>query len=317
MKVSETENYLEMWTATVNLYAEGRLSDALTLADKMAARFPKRWSSIAHARACLLSALGRTDEALGVMRKTIEQGRWWSNLQLSDSDLDAIRENPQFSSFVEQMSRAKQATRESASPAHETRVFMPADESPLFLMVVLHMYGVSSDETAPYWRPATDFGAIVVVPESSQSDADGNPSWEDDNATNRDIVSALEKGLALSSTNNIPVVLAGASQGARHAMRLAVQGSIRSCRGFFALAGAADPDSLEPFIDRAVAGGLRGVMIAGGDDRLVAGHLKAVSDELTARSMSVHFEQVPHLGHWYPKDFPERLHHGLDFVLSH
>jgi hypothetical protein len=314
MGMTDSEQYLDTWTKTANLYADGRLSEALTIADEMVERYPQRWSSVAHARACLLTSLNRTDEALAVMRETVNHGRWWSKLQLSDGDLDGIRDKPEFTSLVVDMSRLAEIQRNQPSRAPEPLVFTPPDQR-AFVLVALHMYGVPAEETAPHWLPATDSGGVLVVPQSSQVDADGNPIWEDDEITDRDIAVALDEVHA-NSPADLPLIVAGASQGARHAMRFAVQGSFSSCRGFFVVAGAADPGTLDPFLDESVARGLHGVILAGAEDRLVAPYLKTVSDALSGRGIPTHFEEIPNLGHWFPTDFPDRLKKELDFLLS-
>jgi predicted esterase len=154
----------------------------------------------------------------------------------------------------------------------------------------------------------------VVVPQSSQRDADGYPTWDELEIAHRDIGLAVADAKAVAA-GDVPVVFGGASQGASVAMRFALEGSPVSSPGFIAVVGTADPSSIEPSLEGAANRGVRGVMFGGGDDRLSLGWQRSAHDELARRGIPIQFEEVPGLGHWYPDDFDQRLQRGLDFLL--
>jgi pimeloyl-ACP methyl ester carboxylesterase len=66
------------------------------------------------------------------------------------------------------------------------------------------------------------------------------------------------------------LVLGGASQGARFAVRLALAGALPA-RGFIAIVGAPPPEKLEPHLDTARKAGVRGFFITGERDPARAG----------------------------------------------
>jgi len=82
------------------------------------------------------------------------------------------------------------------------------------------MAAVGGRETAEIWQPVTKAGIAVVVVESAMRNGDGQPSWDDPELAERDVRSGLDQTLVFGA----PVVLAGGSQGAGVAARLALGG---------------------------------------------------------------------------------------------
>jgi predicted esterase len=173
---------------------------------------------------------------------------------------------------------------------------------------------VAASETAGFWSGATEAEAVVAVPESSQLDSDGNPCWDDHKRAARDVDAATEEAFSFAP-RDAPLILGGASQGARVAMRRALDGTPPQCRGFIAVVGAADRDAI-PSTTETIDSRLKGVMIGGAEDRLVLHHQRAMQKELMRVGLQVRLEEVPGLTHWYPPDFPSRLRDAIEFVLS-
>lgn len=103
MTATRTEDFLAMWTRLTGLYLEGRLDEALALAGELEERFPDRRASMSHARACLHGALGETKRALSVARHAVRRGWWWSERNIADPDLDAVRPDPEFQAITAEM----------------------------------------------------------------------------------------------------------------------------------------------------------------------------------------------------------------------
>jgi dienelactone hydrolase len=127
---------------------------------------------------------------------------------------------------------------------------------------------------------------------------------------------ALDEARRLHPVGESPVVLGGASQGAGHAVRLAMSGVIPRCRAFVAVVGAAALDAIEPSIAAAADRLVRGWMVAGEDDVLVRRRQETIHAELVRRGLECRLEIVPALGHWYPDAFAVRLSRALDFVTE-
>ncbi|MBJ7595424.1 MAG: hypothetical protein JF886_11305 [Candidatus Dormibacteraeota bacterium] len=135
--------------------------------------------------------------------------------------------------------------------------------------VVLHMRGISVLETAAEWRPTTDDGVLAAIVESTLRDGDGAPCWDDDELAARDASRAAAQLSGMAGDS--PLVLAGGSQGAGHAIRLAIDGSIPGVIGFLAIVGVTRLELISSQLPAAAARGLRGYMVAGQRDTSVLG----------------------------------------------
>jgi predicted esterase len=180
------------------------------------------------------------------------------------------------------------------------------------LVIALHMYGVTAAETLEKWAAAAA-GCIIAVPESVEHDGDGLPCWEDDVLIHEAISTALDASRRVVHDAALPVVLAGASQGANHAVRIAVAGDIPGCRGFLASVGAPRPAQL---LWPSTPSLIRGFSIAGSNDALTRGSQQRLTEALAAHGVTAHLEIVPGLGHEYPESLPRLAARAIDLILG-
>jgi predicted esterase len=155
----------------------------------------------------------------------------------------------------------------------------------------------------------------VAVAGSTQSTSDGQPCWELDDLTVRDLSLAREKAIRAGVDAGTPLVLAGASQGGQRAIELAIDGRMPAS-GFLAIVpGVPRSDRVAPHLDGAVRRGVHGWILTGEHDQeaAAAGRLHR---ELGDAGLAVRFELVADLGHDYPEDVPARLPGALAFVLA-
>jgi predicted esterase len=310
MAIGRTEEYLGMWTRLTALYDEGRTKDALDVIDDIDRRFPERRPYMSNPRACLYSLMGDADRALRVARDAVERGWWWSEARIADPDMDHVRDHPEFRALMQDMAELRERARNRIARTPDVAIFTPDISPARAVVVALHMYGATAEETAPFWSTATSWGAVVAVPESTLRDAGGSPCWDDEGLTDRDVDIALDEARRAHPADHSPVVVGGASQGAAQAVRLAATGRVPGCGAFIAVVGAG------PLLAKEPARELRGVFIAGADDVLVRRRQEALHTEFVRRGVESRLEVVPGLGHWYPDDFAARLVRALDFVTA-
>jgi dienelactone hydrolase len=312
-----TEPFLDAWTQMVRAYLSGDVRGALDRATEMERRFPERRAYLRCLRASALALLGEGERALGLMRDVVDGGGWWPASWLADPDLDPVRDRAEFSALADRMRVSEAAARKRAAAAEPRALLVPPERKPVrAVLLALHMYAITAEESLPYWRPATTAGVLVAAPESSMRDADGHPTWGDDVLTARDVGAAYERALAAGAARDVPLVLGGASQGASQAVRLAVDGSLAGARGFVAVVGAPDPASVEAALPTAAERGVRGFLLAGEGDPLHHQQQERFHAELVRQGVPCTLETVPGLGHRFPADFPERLERALGFVLD-
>jgi predicted esterase len=310
MPGTATDLYLTSWTRMANLYLAGRLDEAAQEAELLEVSHPERKTQVRHSRACLAARGGDAALALTLMRSVVDEGSWWSTRQLADGDFDSIRELLDFARLGRIMADRHASDQRIKRPV---KVLVASEATaPRALVVALHMYGASAAETMEKWRAAAS-QLIIAVPESTERDGDGLPCWEDDESADRAVSAALHETHQLATAAGLAVILAGASQGASHAVRIALTGRVVNCRGVLTVVGAPPTAHL---LWPVTPERMRAFGIAGSEDNLTRGSQERLNDELTAHGIASRLEVVPGLEHQYPENLTELVGHALDFILT-
>lgn len=310
------DDFMTAQEALFAAYGAGDYARALGLALETRQRHPTRAARAEYWIACLQCKLGRPDEALSTLEASLEAGRWPNPDRLrSDPDLEPIREHPRLLRVLDLCEHRRHAQQATARP--ELRVRSPAASSLAAhppLLVALHMRGGDAEETLYHWRTAIDEGAILAAPQGSHVEGPYEFAWGPDSEAEIGAhVAALQRERTFDRER---VVLAGASQGARLAVSLALRGSPLESRGFIAVVGAPELDAtLLAAAARAARRGLRGVFLTGTSD-FGRGTVERAHADVTAAGVDARIEVVPGLGHAFPVDFGERLRSALAFVLA-
>jgi hypothetical protein len=295
------------------LYEQGRYREALDLVRREAPRFRDRPARMSYWEACLLCRTDRPDDAVEVFRRGSEVGLWWSEFVWEDPDLEPILDRPEIAE-VRRDSERRRLDALAAGPARPRLVVLRPDGTPRAVAVVLHMYGVGPEATAEHWRGTTAAGIGVVLPESTQTGMDGTPAWDDRERTQRDVGHAATEGSRIVDGEEVPVILAGASQGGLRAIELAMAGIPVEPAAFIGVVASAPEGGSDSAIRAAAARGLRGWLVTGNRDTTREG-LLTLHRELTGEGMECRLDDIPGLGHEYPADFSRRCVEALDFLL--
>jgi hypothetical protein len=297
------------------LHHDGLHEAGLALAEEVAERHPGRLAETTFWRACFLSLLGRTDDAFAAFFRALDRGAWWQRGWLEmDPDLEALRSLPRIGDVLAGSDANLEEARTRFPDRPEVRLLLPAGR-PRALLLVMHMLGETAAETEPRWRGATDVGAAVAVVGSSQSTSDGVSCWELDDLVVRDLSLARDEARRAGVGDEAPVVLAGASQGGRWAIQLAIDDRLTAAGFLVAATGVPRPGQLEPHLPSAAGRGIRGWILAGERDHATP-DAERLGRELAAAGLEVRVEPVAGLGHDYPEDFSRRLAGALDLVLG-
>ena len=312
---NETQKYLLAWTSLANLYSQRRFDDALNVALGMQVEFPTRRATALHHQACLLCLAGRSQEAVEKMREVADLNLWWAPRSLADPDLEALHDHADFETLCDLMT-TRYANEVGEAHAREADVITlrPKSAEARAAIVALHMRGVTAQATAEAWRSSAEEGLLVAIVESTVRDGDGLPCWDDDDLAARDVAHAAS--LLVTSDVGAPLLLAGGSQGAGHAIRLAVNGSVPGVRGFIAVVGATHLEYIAQGLADAASRGLRGYMIAGEDDSLVRDAQERLTEEIRAAGVECALHRVDGLGHMYPENFGELATDAVAFLLQ-
>lgn len=301
----QSDARLRATSALTSRFVEGDLDGALTVLDEMVAAYPERRHNHAYLRTMVLTLLGHTQEAAAEVLATVEAGGWWSRERLTEPEFEQLADEPGHLDAVAAMAARSDQALARAAAATATVRENPGVE-PRAAVVVLHMYGVSADETAGIWAEAS--GVASFVPESTYLNADGAPGWDDPGLARRDVAVAVER--ARTAAPGLPLLLAGGSQGAATAMSLAAEGAFPDCRGVIAVVGACSPD------DATGPGSVPVFSIGGQADPMTLAGQRAAHDALAAAGVSAELVEIAELPHIYPPDWAEWADRAVDFCLD-
>ncbi len=311
-------------------YEEKRYSEALAVAREASRRFPESDAMTSFWIACLQNRLGHHDEAIQTLQSAIGRGVWWPLGTLQDSDLDSIRDRPNFRTIEEECKRLQRQAPKIAKP--ELMVRVPTDYSDgrdYPALVVFHArYGERPELSAEEWLPVVSTGTILAAPWSSQVYASDGRCWDDLELAEKDVKWTSDELGAKYRLKLDRLVLGGFSQGGALSIYSALKRLV-PCRGFVALApsdwvrpeekSATERKGLsEPFASFVKASdcrGLRGVIIIGDKDPFYP-KIEQLHALMVERGLDGKLLVEPGLGHQYPPGFESKLRAAVDFVLG-
>ena len=170
-------------------YEEKKYNEALAVAREASRRFPESDAMTTFWIACLQNLLGHHDEAIHTLQRATGRGVWWPRSTLQDSDLNSIRDRPDFRKIEEECKSLQQQTPKIAKP--ELMVRVPTDYSDgrdyPALMVFHARYGERPEISAEEWLPVISTGTILAAPWSSQVYASDGRCWDDLELAERDV----------------------------------------------------------------------------------------------------------------------------------
>lgn len=299
------------------LYADQRFGEIRELLDGAVERFPRWRSRVTYWQACIDSLLGEADQAVERLHRGAEDGMFWSETSLrTDPDLAAARGQHGFEDMLEEVRRSTERANANRPERPEVLLFAPEVEPVRGLLIGLHMYARTAAASAPYWRPATEMGLVVVVPESTQVGGDDEPAWADAAVTARDVRLAREQALDRYPEGAAATVIGGASQGGGRAAAIALTGKPFACQGLVAVVSAYPELSDVPRAARgAAARGLRASLLTGDRDS-TREEVEQLYADLMAARVRTELEVVPGLSHEFPDDFHEHLRRAVEFIFD-
>lgn len=212
-------------TEVVASYARGDYHEALRLLDRRAPDLADQWERVTYWRVCLMSRLGRTDEAIDTLAQATDAGCWWSPRLLErEADLDPLWSHPGYRPLLERMDGRRRGW---DPPVTGLMIAGTPGGRPL---LALHGRNQVYEVDASRLGTILGEGWEVALPESSQRIAADGPVW-DDLERCRSQVEAVTEAL----WGQRPFVAGGFSQGGRRALQMAL-GSGGRIRGVIAVA---------------------------------------------------------------------------------
>lgn len=309
--MSEMNSFKELRTGLMDLYTAGQYAAALELVEKNEPRFPDQLARTTFWKMCLLSLEGRLDEALSTFRKGLDDGMWWHESLFLDTDLDALRDLPEFKQLIEESVQLWEQRRKQINREHLLVLPDASSSAPFPLLVVLH--GRNGDMTTAFdvWEFAVRKGWAILSAQSTQPLYPGSYCWDDPIAGLEDIQFYLERTLKTNDIDQERILIGGFSQGSGMAIYAALSGNL-PVRGFIASATWwGDVYSLAVLASKAKE--VRGYFVTGGKDHTLE-RAREVQAALKEHGVSFEEEFHPDLGHEFPADFETSFNSALEFL---
>ena len=303
----------ELTDQMMNLYRERKYADAFQIVEQNADHFPEQSARTTFWKMCLLSLCGRADDVMSVFQQGLDSGLWWAERQFQDTDLNAVRDLPEFQRLVDvSLEKYRQAQR-SIRP--ERALMMPdVYESTLPLLIALHGGGGNKESNLEEWDVARQRGWLVLSPQSTHSIFPNAYWWADDLEQRiRDIQIHFEEILQNYPIDLARIVTVGISQGSGMAIYTALSGKIPA-RGFISVAigwpGFSGFAALA-----AQAGNVRGYFVIGEKDHTMQS-AREIQTILRNHKFDFAEEVHPDLGHEFPTDFGTSFDKAIDFIFK-
>ena len=256
---------------------------------------------------------GRSQDVIDTFQRGLESGLWWGKRQFLDTDLDAVRDLPEFQRLMQISLEKYQQAQEQAKP--ERTILVPDTyESTLPLLIALHGGGGSKDWNLEEWEVARRRGWLVLLPQSTHV-IFPNAYWWAEDLPGRlgDIRIHYEDILQSYPIDRNRIVIAGMSQGSGMAIYTALGGEI-PIRGFISVAvGWSDTASIASVADN--HRNVRGYFVIGEKDHTLqsAREIQAI---LRDHNVSFIEEVHPELGHEFPQDFEKTFDQAIDYIFE-
>jgi predicted esterase len=305
--------FQELTDEMTRLYTQRNYAGALALVEQHAGFFPEQAGRTTFWKLCLLSRCERAQDVISVFQQGLDAGLWWAERQFADTDLDAVRDLPEFKRLMNvSLERFRQA-QERIKPE---RVLLEPDtySSTVPLLIALHGGGGNKESNLQEWDVARRRGWLVLSPQATCSIFPNAYWWAEDLEKRlHDIQIHFEEVRKTYPIDTSRVVTAGMSQGSGMAIYTALSGRF-PIRGFIAVApGWKDMDDIAGVA--ATASVVRGYFVVGEKDHF----LQSTRDiQKILRDNNVAFEEEAYsdLGHEWPPDLEKTFDTAIDYIFK-
>ena len=212
-------------------------------------------------QSCCCARLGKKEEALDALEKSIGYGYLDLDHMSMDSDLDSIRGEARYKAIVGSI---------TYNEVYKSYVPATAGEGPSPLIIVLHERGGNEEKALEQWKDVADrMKAVMVAPRAPLTGGSDRYGWQkttsDDEDGLKKIAFTLEKALAEHSIDASKVYIVGDRQGGKFAVLFALMNPDKVA-GAVPLNGYWNKYYYEDFLDDAKAKGLKICFVHGKTD---------------------------------------------------
>jgi len=262
---------------------------------------------------CLLSLCNRPDDVMFVFQQGLDNGLWWGESQFQDSDLDAVRDLPEFKRLMAVSQENYEEERAHVKRDQAILLPEPPASGKYPLLIALHGRNGNKDSDLEYWEAARRRGWLVLSPQSTQPLFSGSYCWDNPTEGLTDLLFYYEQVSRKYQIDPQRVIIAGFSQGSGMAIYSALSGKF-DVRGFIGIGTfIAESDWLIPLARQAQS--VRGYFITGEKDHTLD-MARAIQTILKENNIQFGEEVHSDLAHEFPADFGSSFDKAIKFILE-
>jgi predicted esterase len=313
-----TMSYAAFERQALQHYQDKEYAEMLALVEREGGQFPDFVENRKpYWEMCILSLLGRHDDALTRFDEALQRGVWFSEQMLRrDDDLASLQGQAQFEALVARSLSYQRGAQAASTPALMTFVPRATATSPLPLLLALHGNNNSAAGQAAYWQPPARDGWVVAVAQSSQVTVDPKKFiWDDEAQSEAELLAHLASLQRAYDIDPARIVMGGFSMGGRLALKLGLTGAL-PVTGIVALGAYLQrllPDLL-PHLDAVRARGVKIYQLIGDQDHGCYADVVTLTERLREHQIACELRVYPGMGHDYPPDFAEALLEAVRWV---
>lgn len=282
-----------------------------TLIRQAEVEFPERLEKIQFWKACVFSLEGKPEQAIEALQNGLEQGIWWNPLVLkNDPDLKTLQEREDFKNILRQCEEIFQKQTALSKP----ELYVYGNDLADIGIYSLHWRGSNVPDFAPYWLNEVVLEKFYFgFPQSSQVWGYNSYCWDHQETATKEVINMYEKFKQGAKGNK--VILAGASQGGKLALKLALEGTI-AVEGCIAVIPAINNvDEFKEILQQNPNRFLKCSIVTGDEDYFYGKQLELV-ELFNQYGLSVKLFVKKGLGHFFPDDFIELLQEAVEFIVN-
>lgn len=274
-----------------SFYGDADYESALAVVRDARASYPDEDNMLTFWEGCLLSRLGRKQEAVDTFLAGIERGEWWPTGKLIDHDLDPVRDEPGWEKVHAYCLEKTQGLLDQRPDP------MLRDGTGEGTVVAIQGAHALQEDLFDTWTQATPDRWTVIAPVASEPTGDGRWEWPHSLEASVENLARDLEGLVLTS----PLVLSGFSIGSAIACHM-INWTERPIQGLISVAPSSS-ENFEELIEATAS--VRSLVICGDRDTRVDRY-RQLESQLVDRS-HVAFSLIEGLGHAYPSDLDARV----------
>ncbi len=323
-QTSETApaSWSEVSESVSTLLEKDKFDEALALIERLAPELQGRAFEISDLTMKILFGAGRTDEAMTVWGKGLDEGFFYFVVPRL-ATYDAVRTNDRFKETLARNNGLREKANREYKP--EFKVITPASYSPdgsYPLVMVIHGGNQSIVKAMDTWDPEVigDDLIIAYVQSSKRSDTKSY-RWDLGGVDIYQVPTAQDEVLGLYqeivgkyAVDTGQVSLMGFSQGGNLSLIMAAEGTIPA-KGFFSGCPATRNSISLEIAKAAAVRGVQGTIFVGSEDWTAAPTETTVANFKEA-GLSVNYIVMEGKGHEYPENFDEVLREAVKYIYQ-